>query len=571
MLYGIVLLIFLLLFDTGYVFANKDDISAMNVTRYQKMSNSQLLEKADEFIKRNFEDSALTCYFVIYNRKTQDLDVETLRSVYKALNSAAQIYYKHCDYKSSLELLLRALKISEEVGDKEYISRIYNNIGNIHYVFREYKTAEKYYKLAYKYNVGGRSLYVVMNNLGMLAYHQGKIDSALMLLKKSYKEQLGGENKLLCDQLSNIGLMFQVLKVNDSAFIYYRKALNNAQEFGVEEKVAKFLSSMGILFFETGKYDSAAYYLGRSNNFAEKGKLLDVLSNNMYYFAEIEYKRGNIKRMYHYNKLYSDIKDSIFSTAKYGTINELQFLYDMSKINKHILELNAEQEIKEKTIEGQRNLQFLMAVILLIIIVSFIIIYLKNRHLNRAYLDLGYRNLEIVKSDKENKKLMTDYMQIIRQQEELLDNMKTDGECENDYEHEEKSSVEPIKYGRRIIGDDCKNELLSSILDIMNNSSAFCDAEFSLNKLAEMVGSNSSYVSQVINQNFDKNFRSFINGYRIKEARRILSDPIGRKYSIASIASMVGFKSKGTFNLIFKEVTGITPSSYIKSLNDIKV
>ncbi|MEG2666540.1 MAG: helix-turn-helix domain-containing protein, partial [Bacteroidales bacterium] len=83
----------------------------------------------------------------------------------------------------------------------------------------------------------------------------------------------------------------------------------------------------------------------------------------------------------------------------------------------------------------------------------------------------------------------------------------------------------------------------------------------------DKVNSNSSYVSYTINNTFGKNFRSFINDYRIKEACRILAEEDMQKYAIESIAIMVGFKSKSAFNTIFKEVTGVTPSFYIKSVS----
>lgn len=55
----------------------------------------------------------------------------------------------------------------------------------------------------------------------------------------------------------------------------------------------------------------------------------------------------------------------------------------------------------------------------------------------------------------------------------------------------------------------------------------------------------------------------FVNEYRIKEARRRLMDiHTYGNFTIASIAIDVGFKSNANFNLVFKKVTGITPSVY---------
>jgi AraC-like DNA-binding protein len=100
----------------------------------------------------------------------------------------------------------------------------------------------------------------------------------------------------------------------------------------------------------------------------------------------------------------------------------------------------------------------------------------------------------------------------------------------------------------------------------MDNTSIICDTEFSVDKLAELVQSNSTYVSQVINNVLKKNFRSFINEYRIKEAQKLFSAPDGTKYTIEAVALQVGFKSRTAFRDTFKEITGVTPNFYLKSL-----
>jgi len=110
-----------------------------------------------------------------------------------------------------------------------------------------------------------------------------------------------------------------------------------------------------------------------------------------------------------------------------------------------------------------------------------------------------------------------------------------------------------------------QEELLNRILAIMEDASTICDTEFSLDKLAELVQSNQNYVSQVINIALKKNFRSFLNSYRIKEVQRLFSEPDAAKYTIESLATMAGFKSPSAFRNAFKETTGVSPSFYVKS------
>jgi YesN/AraC family two-component response regulator len=102
----------------------------------------------------------------------------------------------------------------------------------------------------------------------------------------------------------------------------------------------------------------------------------------------------------------------------------------------------------------------------------------------------------------------------------------------------------------------------------MENSAIICDTEFSLDKLAELVQSNSVYMSQTINTALNKNYRTLINEYRIREAQRILSEPETSKYTIESVGIKVGFKSRSAFYDIFKEITGVSPKFYLKSLQN---
>ena len=89
----------------------------------------------------------------------------------------------------------------------------------------------------------------------------------------------------------------------------------------------------------------------------------------------------------------------------------------------------------------------------------------------------------------------------------------------------------------------------------------FLDPGMSLKKLAEKMRVHPNYLSQIINAK-GQSFSSFINGYRIEEARKLLLDPHKRDRSILNIAYDTGFYSKSVFNTAFKRITGQTPSQF---------
>lgn len=81
-----------------------------------------------------------------------------------------------------------------------------------------------------------------------------------------------------------------------------------------------------------------------------------------------------------------------------------------------------------------------------------------------------------------------------------------------------------------------------------------------LDSLSEHINDNRYKVSQVINTYFSKNFYSFLNEYRIKEAKHLLiSDPT---LSVKAIMYEVGFNSKNSFYSSFKKITGLSPNDY---------
>lgn len=552
-------------YNTTYSQSNGNEKMVATVDRYKKLPTAELLKLADSFFDNKTNDSAMVCYSLIYNSRCDDKDTTSLKLKCKALNKASTIYFYHCDYKLSLELLLKALNICEKINYEEYLGRIYNNIGNVYSRFKDYKLAKKYYLLAYKHSANRDISEAVLNNLGVLSYTENKFDSALLLYRKASEIRKSINKFEYNAALNNIGIIHRSLKNYDSAFMYYREALNSARKCKLEGKEAVILSNIGPLHFELRNYDSAVYYLNLSNRISGNNKLFDVLTLNFLSLSEIEEARGNIRKSLDYYKKHSTIKDSFFSASEYGNINELQFVYDMSKVDNQIKELNVEQEIKDRTISMQRIAQSVMLIALTMVVLALAAMYLKNKNLNMAYNKLVLKNVEILNFESIIQNIRTEYEEKLR----AKDLSTINSENVRAQVHEElKDEEELVKYKNKSIDGKSQDELMSAILKIMNESKLFCDPDFSLIKLADMVNSNSNYVSYIINRSLEKNFRTFINEYRIKLACKMLSDPDNRKYSIESISKMVGFKSKGTFNPIFKEITGVTPSFYVKSINN---
>ncbi|HTE33290.1 MAG TPA: helix-turn-helix domain-containing protein, partial [Chryseolinea sp.] len=97
----------------------------------------------------------------------------------------------------------------------------------------------------------------------------------------------------------------------------------------------------------------------------------------------------------------------------------------------------------------------------------------------------------------------------------------------------------------------------------------YLDPELTLSQLAKDLNIGRSQLSQLINDSIGDNFYDFINKYRTEEVKRLMNDPKVKNFSLLGLALEAGFKSKSTFNLIFKRFTGLTPTAYKKNKGEL--
>lgn len=92
----------------------------------------------------------------------------------------------------------------------------------------------------------------------------------------------------------------------------------------------------------------------------------------------------------------------------------------------------------------------------------------------------------------------------------------------------------------------------------------YLNPELSLPQLAAELNLSPHHLSQVINEQFGRNFFDFINWYRVQEVKERLTAPEFRHLSVLGIAFDAGFNSKSAFNRVFKNVEGETPTQFKK-------
>ena len=124
------------------------------------------------------------------------------------------------------------------------------------------------------------------------------------------------------------------------------------------------------------------------------------------------------------------------------------------------------------------------------------------------------------------------------------------------------TSSRPRKYETSTLTEYRAERGRLAVVHALESEKAYLDPELTLKSLAIRLGMPASHLSQIINERLHQNFNDLINHYRVQEAKRRLVDPASQHYSIVAIAEEVGFRSKSSFNAVFKRHAGTTPSAF---------
>ena len=108
------------------------------------------------------------------------------------------------------------------------------------------------------------------------------------------------------------------------------------------------------------------------------------------------------------------------------------------------------------------------------------------------------------------------------------------------------------------------NNLITRLSELMQVAKSFKNPELNIAELSDILDTKPHILSKVINEYYNKNFRDFINEYRVNEFIAIAISDEYKNYTFLALAHEVGFNSKSTFNLAFKKVTGFSPRDYMK-------
>lgn len=124
------------------------------------------------------------------------------------------------------------------------------------------------------------------------------------------------------------------------------------------------------------------------------------------------------------------------------------------------------------------------------------------------------------------------------------------------------------KYASVNIEEQTEDALLNKVLHFFEREQIYLHPEIRISLLAKKAHTTPHVISRIINNRLNKSFSELVSYYRVEEVKKRLADPAYKHYSIMGIAMDVGFTSKSAFNETFKKQNGMTPSQYLKMLEE---
>lgn len=246
-------------------------------------------------------------------------------------------------------------------------------------------------------------------------------------------------------------------------------------------------------------------------------------------------KTGDKAKADYYKQQHVELKDSLLSYHQMASVKEMSFLGEME-------DMEAQMAAVERHNFLWKIFLGISLIIVTVIAIAFVLLRRKNRELEDSNKMLYEKNVALLKAEEERKQRLTEQQK------------------ENDKKEEDHKET---KYKSSNLDDTAKHSLQQTLRDVMDTTDEYLSPDFSIARLAELVGSTTKVVSQVINECFGNNFNAFVNEYRIRRACQMMDGKEHLNLTVQAIGNEVGFKSHTTFVTAFKRFTGLTPSNYL--------
>lgn len=501
-------------------------------------SSEELLKMGDKYNNDPLKaDSAMMCYSIIAARNTPQASVKEKELVVRALNEMGVLNTTHYNnHMSAYQNLQIAYDLCHEIKYLKMEPYILLNIGNLYNLYEflfppedKRTKAGEYYRKSFdaacqmqEWNMAISS-YI---NFVMLNMPYGVGDEEVHQEMKHWIDDSIPKNitdwRLARHFLDgNLAVKHEDYNQARECYLMMSDDIKGEGTHDIAREEYMVLMCMTTTYFQEKRYDMAIDCANRILNLKSHQDMTDINVETFRLLSEYYSAMGDDAKASKYHVDYLENKEKLMKNIV-GLVPS-QLSHSLEEMNVEIDKMNEQKRLQSV------YLAVAGIIIVLAVLFSFFIIR-KNKVLNEKNTALYHRMKDIIRLD------------------------------------EERKNEKDVKYKDSGLKESQKMELFDKIKEAMDNTGEICKPTFTMGRLAEMIGTNTSYLSQTINEHYGMTFTNLLNLYRIKEACRRMEDSENYgNLTLDAISESVGFKARVTFTKAFKQHVGMLPSEYLKA------
>lgn len=450
-----------------------------------------------------------------------------------------------CDYYRSLNYYREGCDIAERCGHRLLYCLLVANIAEVLTLRNEeagLEYAEKCYLLG-RQNNDPYLIYCGAISMARNLCLNRKMEEAWRYTREADRLSKRYDFKNRSDIYNTYGEI--ALEAGDymKAGLYYEQAIRE-HGFSQAAYVVSTYVGYGRALIAQKKYKSALEKLQIGKEISEKN-ITSLFRREVYLLLSACYDRlGEPKEALEYYKKYTAESFRLYNEDKERTEKELMVRYETEKRNKELAQ-------KNMLLQKEQNRVMALVGITFVVLIVVLLFYINYRRKNRLYKQIVRESVDWLAKERQFSK------RIAEQEKQLQELIGKAG------------AVDGGRYSGSLLNKDSQQELFGRLERLMQNDQVYKNSLFTREKMAELLGTNRTYLSQTINEQTGLTFTHYMNKYRIEEARRILADPQDDT-PIKAIAADLGFSSVTTFYTLFKAVVQMSPDQYRKHARSLR-
>ena len=450
-----------------------------------------------------------------------------------------------CDYYRSLNYYREGCDIAERCGHRLLYCLLVANIAEVLTLRNEeagLEYAEKCYLLG-RQNNDPYLIYCGAISMARNLCLNRKMEEAWRYTREADRLSKRYDFKNRSDIYNTYGEI--ALEAGDymKAGLYYEQAIRE-HGFSQAAYVVSTYVGYGRALIAQKKYKSALEKLQIGKEISEKN-ITSLFRREVYLLLSACYDRlGEPKEALEYYKKYTAESFRLYNEDKERTEKELMVRYETEKRNKELAQ-------KNMLLQKEQNRVMALVGITFVVLIVVLLFYINYRRKNRLYKQIVRESVDWLAKERQFSK------RIAEQEKQLQELIGKAG------------AVDGGRYSGSSLNKDSQQELFGRLERLMQNDQVYKNSLFTREKMAELLGTNRTYLSQTINEQTGLTFTHYMNKYRIEEARRILADPQDDT-PIKAIAADLGFSSVTTFYTLFKAVVQMSPDQYRKHARSLR-